>query len=362
MSDSSPPSRPPDSLPPLSAGSTHDLAPASASMLPASRTLVATDRLAKYFPVEKGWFSREQKFVRAVDGVSLRVRKGETLGLVGESGCGKSTLGRLILRLIDPTYGRVLYGGRDLVPLGQAALRPLRRKMQIIFQDPYSSLNPRMTVKQIVGEAIRVHKLAKNEADETRMIEGLLDQVGLRRESMDRYPHEFSGGQRQRIGIARALAVQPEFIVCDEPISALDVSIQAQIVNLLQDLQERLGLTYLFISHDLKIVEHMSHQVCVMYLGRVVEQAYAADLYEHSFHPYSRALLSAVPFVEPGRRKLRVLLEGDVPSPIDPPPGCTFHPRCPRAEPGKCDVSTPKLAEVEIGSGHKVACFHPHLD
>jgi oligopeptide/dipeptide ABC transporter ATP-binding protein len=370
VSPSSPPSKPPDSLPPLSEGSTRDLAPtsspsgapASASLMPASRTLVATDRLAKYFPVEKGWFSREQKFVRAVDGVSLRVRRGETLGLVGESGCGKSTLGRLILRLIDPTYGRVLYAGRDLVPLGQSALRPLRRKMQIIFQDPYSSLNPRMTVKQIVGEAIRVHKLAKTRDDETRMIAELLDQVGLRRETMDRYPHEFSGGQRQRIGIARALAVQPEFIVCDEPISALDVSIQAQIVNLLADLQERLGLTYLFISHDLKIVEHMSHQVCVMYLGRVVEQAYSADLYDHPFHPYSRALLSAVPFVEPGRRKLRVLLEGDVPSPIDPPSGCTFHPRCPRKEPGKCDTSTPPLVEIQPGTGHKVACFHPHLD
>jgi len=207
-----------------------------------------------------------------------------------------------------------------------------------------------------------VHKLAASSADEARMIADLLDQVGLRRESIDRYPHEFSGGQRQRIGIARALAVQPEFIVCDEPISALDVSIQAQIVNLLQDLQERLGLTYLFISHDLKIVEHVSHQVAVMYLGRVVEQAAASDLYEHPLHPYSRALLSAVPFVDPGRRKLRVLLEGDVPSPIDPPSGCSFHPRCPRAEPGTCDASAPSLAEVVAGSGHKVACFHPLLD
>jgi oligopeptide/dipeptide ABC transporter ATP-binding protein len=326
------------------------------------RTLIAVDRIAKYFPVERGWFSREEKFVRAVDGVSLRVRRGETLGLVGESGCGKSTLGRLILRLIEPSFGRVLYDGRDLVPLGQAALRPLRRKMQIIFQDPYSSLNPRMTVRQIVGEAIRVHKLASSAGEEHRMIAELLDQVGLRRESIDRYPHEFSGGQRQRIGIARALAVQPEFIVCDEPISALDVSIQAQIVNLLQDLQERLGLTYLFISHDLKIVEHMSHRVCVMYLGRVVEQAPSAALYEHPLHPYSRALLSAVPFVDPGKRKLRVLLEGDVPSPIDPPSGCSFHPRCPRAVAGQCDVEAPPLAEVAFGSGHRVACFHPHTD
>jgi oligopeptide/dipeptide ABC transporter ATP-binding protein len=336
--------------------------PGAPDTQPAKRTLIATDRLAKYFPVEKSWLAREQKLVRAVDGVSIRVRRGETLGLVGESGCGKSTLGRLMLRLIDPTYGRVLYEGRDLVPLGQSALRPLRRKMQIIFQDPYSSLNPRMNVRQIVGEAIRVHHLAKDSADEERLIYELLDQVGLRRESIGRYPHEFSGGQRQRIGIARALAVQPEFIVCDEPISALDVSIQAQIVNLLQDLQERLGLSYLFISHDLKIVEHVSHRVAVMYLGRVVEQASSDDLYEHPFHPYSRALLSAVPFVDPGRRKLRVLLEGDVPSPVDPPAGCTFHPRCPRAEKGKCDVEAPLLAEVDLGSGHKVACFHPHLD
>ncbi len=359
------PSGPPSQPPPSSRAAPISQPPSSRhadSTRPKSPTLIAVDRISKYFPVERGWFAREQKYVRAVDGVTFRVRRGETLGLVGESGCGKSTLGRLILRLVDPTYGRVLYEGRDLVPLGQTALRPLRRKLQIIFQDPYSSLNPRMTVRQIIGEAIRVHKLAADAAAEARMTFDLLDQVGLRRESVDRYPHEFSGGQRQRIGIARALAVQPEFIVCDEPISALDVSIQAQIVNLLQDLQERLGLTYLFISHDLKIVEHMSHRVCVMYLGRVVEQAPASELYEHPFHPYSRALLSAVPFVDPGRRKLRVLLEGDVPSPIDPPTGCSFHPRCPRAEPGKCDVSAPPLAEVDLGSGHRVACFHPHID
>ena len=353
-----------DSLvpPPLgSQASTHDMGGVD-STRPKPRTMIAVERLSKYFPVERGFWSRDEKFVRAVDGVTFRVRRGETLGLVGESGCGKSTLGRLILRLIDPTYGRILYDGKDLVPMSQAALRPLRRRLQIIFQDPYSSLNPRMTVKQIVGEAIRVHGLAANAQDEARMIAELLDQVGLRRESIDRYPHEFSGGQRQRIGIARALAVQPEFIVCDEPISALDVSIQAQIVNLLQDLQERLGLTYLFISHDLKIVEHMSHRVCVMYLGRVVEQATSADLYDHPHHPYSRALLSSVPFVEPGRRKLRILLEGDVPSPIDPPAGCTVHTRCPRFERGKCDTEVPPLMEIEQRSGHRVACFHPHLD
>ena len=326
------------------------------------RTLVAVDRLAKYFPANRGWLAREDKFVRAVDGVSLRVRRGETLGLVGESGCGKSTLGRLILRLIEPTYGRVLYDGQDILPLSQSELRPLRRKMQIIFQDPYSSLNPRMTVRAIVGEAIKIHKLAANAKDEEAKVAHLLEQVGLRPEMMSRYPHEFSGGQRQRIGIARALAVEPEFIVCDEPISALDVSIQAQIVNLLVELQDKLGLSYLFISHDLKIVEHMSHRVCVMYLGRVVEQATSADLYDHPHHPYSRALLSSVPFVEPGRRKLRILLEGDVPSPLDPPSGCTFHTRCPRFERGKCDTEVPPLMEIEQRSGHRVACFHPHLD
>jgi oligopeptide transport system ATP-binding protein len=347
------------SQPPPSGGSQRDLDVEGA---PRPRTLIGVDRISKYFPVERGWFSGKERFVRAVDGVTLRVRRGETLGLVGESGCGKSTLGRLMLRLLDPTYGRVLYDGRDLVPMSQSALRPLRKKLQIIFQDPYSSLNPRMTVRQIIGEPIRVHGLAKSARDESRMIEELLDQVGLRREALDRYPHEFSGGQRQRIGIARALAVQPEFIVCDEPISALDVSIQAQIVNLLQDLQERLGLTYLFISHDLKIVEHVSHRVCVMYLGRIVEQATSADLYEHPLHPYSRALLSAVPFVEPGHRKLRVLLEGEVPSPMNPPEGCTFHTRCPRFEKGVCDATPPPLAEIEPGSGHKVACYHPHID
>jgi oligopeptide transport system ATP-binding protein len=327
-----------------------------------SRTLVATEGLAKYFAVKGGFFSRHTAFVRAVDGVSLRVRRGETLGLVGESGCGKSTLGRLILRLIDPTYGRIVYDGRDIVPLDQRQMRPLRRKMQIIFQDPYSSLNPRMTVREIVGEAIRIHRLAASRADEEEMIADLLTKVGLRKEAMNRYPHEFSGGQRQRIGIARALAVQPEFIVCDEPISALDVSIQAQIVNLLQDLQDQLGLSYLFISHDLKIVEHLSHRVCVMYLGKIVEQASAADLYEGALHPYTRALLSAVPIVDPEHRRLRVLLEGDVPSPINPPKGCTFHPRCPRAEKGKCDVEVPPLKALTEGSGHKVACWHPHVD
>src|SRR5580692_3946005 len=363
-------SEPPDSAAPPPSLSTRELAGLSAapgapeSMLDPgrARTLVATDRLAKYFPVQAGWLSRTSRFVRAVDGVSIRVRRGQTLGLVGESGCGKSTLGRLVLRLIEPTFGRVVYDGRDLVPLGQSALRPLRRKMQIIFQDPYSSLNPRMTVRQIVGEPIEIHDLARSRADAEQKIALLLEKVGLRAEAMNRYPHEFSGGQRQRIGIARALAVEPEFIVCDEPISALDVSIQGQIVNLLMDLQEQLGLSYLFISHDLQIVRYVSHRVAVMYLGRIVEQGPADDLYEKPFHPYTRALLSAAPSLDPNHKKLRILLEGDIPSAIDPPTGCAFHPRCPRVEKGKCDVEAPVLAELERGTSHRVACWHPHVD
>ena len=342
-----------------------DLAPGVApetAAPPRQRTLAATDKVAKYFPVRAGMFGRTSSFVHAVDGVSLRVRRGETMGLVGESGCGKSTLGRLMLRLVEPTYGRILYAGQDITALSQSALRPLRRKMQIIFQDPYSSLNPRMTVREIVGEAIRIHKLAATRADEERRIAELLDKVGLRAEAMGRYPHEFSGGQRQRIGIARALAVEPEFIVCDEPISALDVSIQAQILNLLGDLQAQLGLSYLFISHDLKVVEHVSHRVSVMYLGKIVEQATSADLYDHPQHPYSRALLGAVPMPDPSNKRLRVVLEGDVPSPINPPAGCAFHPRCPRAIRGTCDHESPELAELTEGSGHRVACWNPHLE
>lgn len=322
------------------------------------RTLVATDKLTKYFPVERGFFRRAGKYLRAVEDVSIRVRRAETLGLVGESGCGKSTLGRLVLRLMDPTFGRVVFDGKDLVPLSQSQLRPLRRRMQIIFQDPYSSLNPRMTVREIVGEAIRVFSLAKGKSEEEHMIADLLGKVGLRPEHMSRFPHEFSGGQRQRIGIARALAVKPDFIVCDEPISALDVSIQAQIVNLLVELQEQMGISYLFISHDLKVVEHVSHRVAVMYLGRIVEQATRESLYARSRHPYTRALLAAAPVADPERKRLRVLLEGDLPSPIDPPSGCSFHPRCPRVILGTCDKETPPLDEIE--PGHRVACFNPY--
>jgi oligopeptide transport system ATP-binding protein len=327
-----------------------------------SRTLVGTDRLTKYFPIERRLFGRAVRFARAVDGVSLRVRRGETLGLVGESGCGKSTLGRLMLRLIEPTFGRVVYAGRDITRLSQRELRPLRRKMQIIFQDPYSSLNPRMTVREIVGEAIGIHRLAKSRADETARIAQLLERVGLRTDAMNRYPHEFSGGQRQRIGIARALAVEPEFIVCDEPTSSLDVSIQAQIVNLLAELQETMGIAYLFVSHDLSVVEHVSHRVAVMYLGKIVEQASVERLYRESRHPYTRALLAAAPQPDPARKRIRLVLQGDAPSAIDPPPGCAFHPRCPRALTGTCDVDAPALDETEPGSGHKVACWNPERE
>jgi oligopeptide/dipeptide ABC transporter ATP-binding protein len=312
------------------------------------RTLVATEKLSKYYPIGRGLFSRGDRVLRAVDDVSIRVRRGETLGLVGESGCGKSTLGRMLLRLVDPTYGRIVYDGRDIAKLGASELRPLRRKMQIIFQDPYSSLNPRMTVREIVAEAIRIHRLAETASDEEAMVADLLRKVGLRPEAMDRYPHEFSGGQ-------------PEFIVCDEPISALDVSIQAQIVNLLLDLQDELGVAFLFISHDLKVVEHISHRVCVMYLGHVVEQAPVDKLYGGPLHPYTRALLGSSPIPDPERKRLRVLLEGDVPSPIDPPPGCAFHPRCPRAV-SQCKKEAPPFAELTFGSGHKVACWNPHVD
>ena len=291
------------------------------------RTLIATQRISKYYPVRSGVFGRRERFVRAVDGVSIRVRRGETMGLVGESGCGKSTLGRLMLRLNEPTFGRIAFEGNDITHLSQRALRPLRRRMQIIFQDPYSSLNPRMTVREIVGEAISIHRLAKTRADEEARIVGLLERVGLRPDAMDRYPHEFSGGQRQRIGIARALAVEPDFIVCDEPVSALDVSIQAQIVNLLVELQETMGIAYLLISHDLAVVQHVSHRVAVMYLGKIVERAPSDLLYEQPRHPYTRALLAAAPQPDPDRKRVHLVLEGDVPSPADPPPGCAFHPR-----------------------------------
>lgn len=321
--------------------------------------LLRIEHVSKYFSVDAGLFSSKTKLLRAVDDVSLYLRKGETLGLVGESGCGKSTLGRLILRLIEPSSGRIAFNGRELTSLSASEMRPLRQQMQMVFQDPYSSLNPRMTVREIVGEGLKIHSLAPTRAALDTRVSELLGRVGLRPDMHDRYPHEFSGGQRQRIGIARALAVGPQFIVCDEPTSALDVSIQAQIINLLQDLQEQLGLAYLLISHDLKLVEYLAHRVAVMYLGRIVETAPVAELYSRRLHPYTRALLSAIPVPDPSRRHLRVLVEGDPPSPLSPPTGCTFHPRCAKAQPGKCDVEVPKLTASEVDPHHRVACFFP---
>jgi len=315
-------------------------------------SLLEIRNLKKHFPVGEGLFSRGKGAVKAVDGVSLTVNEGETLGLVGESGCGKSTLGRTLLRLIEPTGGEVIFDGKNLLALSQRELRDTRRQMQIIFQDPYASLNPRMRVGDIVGEGLEIHKLARGKAKRDRVME-LLHQVGLREEHYDRYPHEFSGGQRQRIGIARALAVSPKFIVCDEPVSSLDVSIQAQIINLLQELQEKMHLTYLFISHDLRVVEHISHRVAIMYLGKVVEIADSDKIYCDAKHPYTRALLSAVPMPDTSLKRERIVLQGDVPSPVNPPSGCTFHPRCSYRE-AICDQTEPPLDFA--ADGHGVSC------
>ncbi len=325
-------------------------------MSEAQEPLCRVEALSTHFTASRGPF-RPPGVVRAVDQVSLEVFPGETVGLVGESGCGKSTLGRTILRLVEPTSGKIFFEGEDITKLSSRALRPKRRRMQIIFQDPYASLNPRMSVRDTVAEAFEIHGLVKSDSEANDRVAALLERCGLRPDQMDRYPHEFSGGQRQRVGIARALAVDPKFIVADEPISALDVSIQAQIVNLLKDLQEELGLAYLFIAHDLKVVEYLSHRVAVMYLGRVVETAPSRELYDDPRHPYTRALLSAVPIPDPETKRQRIVLQGDVPSPLNPPSGCSFHPRCSIAEKGLCDQKAPPLVALKGNPKHQVACF-----
>ena len=324
---------------------------------PNGNALLEVRNLKMYFPVTSGIiFGRHVSDVKAVDGVSFTIAKGETLGMVGESGCGKTTVGRTILRLYKPTDGQVIFDGRDLSKLNQREMRALRRNMQLIFQDPYGSLNPRMSCGDIVGEPLVVHKLTSSKGEYRDRVSELLQVVGLNPAMADRYPHEVSGGQRQRIGIARALAVNPSFIVCDEPVSALDVSIQAQVINLLEEIQERFGLTYLFIAHDLSVVRHISDRVAVMYLGRIVEIAERQELYENPLHPYTKALLSAVPIPDPlvEARRERIILSGDVPSPTNPPEGCVFHTRCPIAI-DECRAEIPELREAS--RGHWVACI-----
>jgi oligopeptide transport system ATP-binding protein len=319
-----------------------------------SEVLLKAENVVKHFPIYGGVLSRQVAAVKAVQDVSFELKKGETLGLVGESGCGKSTLGRCLIRLIDPSGGRILFKGEDITQAQGERLRQLRKDVQIIFQDPYASLNPRMTIGAILEEPLLIHNLFPDSANRKKRILELVDLVGLRPEHLARYPHEFSGGQRQRVGIARALAVNPELIICDEPVSALDVSIQAQVINLLMDLQKRLGLTYVFIAHDLKVVEHVSTRVAVMYLGRIVEMADAEELYRNPQHPYTKALLSAIPVPDPKPRDQRIILTGDVPSPINPPTGCHFNPRCPIAT-DDCRKMAPQLRETS--TKHFVSCL-----
>jgi oligopeptide/dipeptide ABC transporter ATP-binding protein len=320
-----------------------------------SEVLLEVENLVKHFPVGGGVLSRQSGMVRAIDGVSFTLRRGETLGLVGESGCGKTTTGRCILQLERPTSGRILFEGVDLAAISAAELRAVRRRVQVIFQDPYSSLNPRMTVGQILAEPLQVHGIVRERTARQARVEELLVQVGLAPQHARRYPHQLSGGQRQRVGIARALAMEPALIICDEPVSALDVSIQAQIINLLEDLQRRLGLTYLFIAHDLSVVRHISDRVAVMYLGKIVEITDRTALYEDPRHPYTRALLSAVPIPDPAveETRERTVLRGEVPSPLNPPPGCVFHPRCPIAV-ARCSAEVPALREIR--PTHWAAC------